>query len=132
MEWLSGRRQQQPRNPTTPAARPSLERLHRVALGDFHGVTPEMVQLRLLHTAPHDLELAMRVMLETNRFVDVVACSQPDTWAESVRHVKPASMAAACALFRDRVGLLQNVLPYVSKDFLGMMNEMLPCSVGPE
>lgn len=103
------------------SAIPLEQRLIRVTKNDISQVTPEDIQ-RVRATLTNDeLSSAIRIILETNRFADVLIASSAPTWAEAATGVTAVQMALTGSVVRDRMSLLYNMLPYVSDEFLNTM-----------
>ncbi|EPY31196.1 hypothetical protein STCU_03575 [Strigomonas culicis] len=97
------------------------EQLKRVSVQDIQRVSPAEVEALQRRLSPQELEAAMRVMLEENRFLDVLASSQPSTWSVAAQHLTALQTQNVVALVKERLILLYNVLPYVSEEFLHLM-----------
>lgn len=103
------------------AAATLQRRLVRVTKADLRCVTPDDIKRVRARLADAELSAALLLMLETNRFADVLATALTSTWAEAAAGVSEKEMGLSEGLMRDRLGLLYNVLPYLSDEFLDAM-----------
>lgn len=110
-----------PTGAAEPAPFTLEDRLNRVGRADLAAVSLDDVARLKATVTPAELAIAMRVMLESNRFSDVLASSSSDAWSAAARDVSPLQMGLIGALVREKAALLYGVLPYVSADFLEVM-----------
>lgn len=100
----------------------SLEdRLRRVSREDLAAVTVSDIQRVKASVDRETLTSAMMVMMEMNRFSDVLSCSSSATWTAAAKDVTPLQMGTIGTLVRQQISLLYGVLPYVSEEFLDIM-----------
>lgn len=106
---------------TTAAGTPLEQRLIRVTKADISHVTADDLRRVRASVTDEQLSSAIAIVLETNRFADVLIASSAATWAEAATGVTERQMSLMGAVVRDRMSLLYNMLPYVSDEFLGTM-----------
>jgi hypothetical protein len=100
---------------------PLEQRLIRVTKEDISRVTPDDIRRVRATLTDAELSRAIRIVLDTNRFADVLIASSAATWAEAATGVTEVQMGLMGNVVRDRMGLLYNMLPYVSDEFLTTM-----------
>lgn len=103
------------------SAVPLEQRLIRVTTNDISRVTPDDIKRVRATITDDQLSSAIRIVLETNRFADVLIASSASAWAEAATGVTEVQMALTGSIVRDRMSLLYNMLPYVSDEFLTTM-----------
>lgn len=105
---------------SSPAV-PLEQRLIRVSKEDISRVTSGDIRRVRSTVTDDELSCAIAVLLETNRFADVLIASSASAWAESTTGVTEVQMGLMGSVVRDRMSLLYNMLPYVSDEFLTTM-----------
>ncbi|CBZ23338.1 conserved hypothetical protein [Leishmania mexicana MHOM/GT/2001/U1103] len=108
-------------SPSMAASLPLERRLIRVSKADISRVTADDIKRVSARLTNDELITSLRLMVETNRFADVLASASSSAWAEAVSEVTEARMGLSNNVMRDRMSLLYNILPYVSDDFLSTM-----------
>lgn len=106
---------------TASSAVPLEQRLIRVTKDDISHVTAADIRRVRATLSDEQLSSAIAIILETNRFADVLIASSASTWAEAATGVTERQMALVGSVVRDRMSLLYNMLPYVSDEFLTTM-----------
>ncbi|KAG5511697.1 hypothetical protein JKF63_07295 [Porcisia hertigi] len=102
---------------------PLERRLIRVDKADISRVTAEDIQRVRANLTNDALAASLQVLVETNRFADVLASASPSAWAEAAAGVTEVQRGLCGSLMRDRMILLYNILPFVSDKFLAAMGE---------
>ncbi|KAK7202099.1 hypothetical protein NESM_000278700 [Novymonas esmeraldas] len=122
--WWSGAQTSSAPGALPPSARDTVtleQRLIRVTRADISAVTADDIRRVRAALAPEDLTASLRIVLETNRFADVLASSSASTWAEAAAAVTEVQMSECGRVMRDRLSLLYSILPHVSDNFLSAM-----------
>ncbi|KAG5487541.1 hypothetical protein LSCM1_07498 [Leishmania martiniquensis] len=103
------------------ASLPLELRLIRVSKADISCVTADDVKRVRERLTSDELTTALRLLVETNRFADIIASVSSSTWAEAAAGVTAVQMGLSGGVMRDRMSLLYSILPYVSDSFLTTM-----------
>ncbi|KPA75606.1 hypothetical protein ABB37_08479 [Leptomonas pyrrhocoris] len=106
---------------TSSSTAPLEQRMIRVTKDDISRTTPEDIKRVRATLTDEQLSSAIRIVLETNRFADVLAASSASAWAEAATGVTEVQMGMSGRVVRDRMSLLYSMLPYVSDEFLTTM-----------
>ncbi|GET85713.1 hypothetical protein, conserved [Leishmania tarentolae] len=109
------------KNGSDGASLPLERRLIRVSKADISRVTADDIKRVSANLTDDELTTSLRLLVETNRFADVLASASSEAWAEAVAEVTEARMGLSSNVMRDRMNLLYNILPYVSDEFLSTM-----------
>nr|CAJ2466792.1 unnamed protein product [Leishmania braziliensis] len=107
-----------PMNGDGNASLPLECRLIRVSKEDISHVTADDIKRLRARLTNDELTTSLRLLVETNRFADVLASVSSSAWAEAATGVTEVHMGLSGNVMRDRLSLLYSMLPYVSDNFL--------------
>lgn len=101
------------------SAAPSLTaQLLSVTESDLEQVRPEEVAALIQTLTPLELEQAMRMMLENQRFGEVMHACPPSTLREARGEVTNAYKLLLRPIFSEKLSLLYGVLPFIPSHYL--------------
>lgn len=120
-------------SPVLPTSSPSLRptiavpvtgaQLLSVTEADLEQVRPEEVSALLQTLTPLELEQSLRIMLEYQRFGDVMNACPPSTLREARAQVTNAHKLVLRPIFSEKLSLLYGVLPFIPSHYLGDCDE---------
>nr|CCC92903.1 conserved hypothetical protein [Trypanosoma congolense IL3000] len=100
------------------------QRLARVTADDIAGVTPADVQLLKQRIAPDDLQCATRVMLENNRYSEVMASASAASLHAASRGIDAACRNSLAAVAQRNLLALYNIFPYITENHINQLHAL--------
>ncbi|PBJ69351.1 hypothetical protein BCY84_19918 [Trypanosoma cruzi cruzi] len=124
--WLWGSASSSFSSSTMPEASGSSlsleDRLHRVTANDIARVTPSDVEQLKQKMSLEDLHRAMRVLLEDNRYAEVLDRATPSSLRRAAHGLSATQRSFLLTISKSNLLALYNVLPHVTESHLAEMN----------
>ncbi|KEG14297.1 hypothetical protein DQ04_00531020 [Trypanosoma grayi] len=98
------------------------DQLHRVTASDIAHVLPSDVERVKQQMTPEDFQRAMRVLLEDNRYGEVIASAPPSALREAARGLTAVQLSSFTTIAKSNLLALYNVLPYATEAHVAEMS----------
>lgn len=90
----------------------------RVTMDDVRRVTPEQIRAVMSSMTRDQLKAAMRVMVDYNRFPEIMANAQPQVLDEAISHAKVEYLGDAALAMQGNNGFQSMILNALNADYM--------------